>query len=295
MLTMRPKANLERLTSSQSLRDLGFDTRHYPDYENPTKRMHGVDVVLLSCVLDGRGRHFLGHEVFVEDGTSISIVNYGQRHDIVTDGPMDVMNLFVDPTRYPLPIMPGAFQSTLPQLISLDPRLANRSNRIIRIPIGSPQSMRETLLLLHRELRSGRHAYEEIAVHLYTSFLIRLCREAVDNGVTRPAADERLERVRLLLDERFTDRLRLDDLAEHAGMSKTYLCRKFRDYTGRSVFAYLVDRRLESAMHRLRTSDEKIAAIAVESGFSDLGFFNRTFRSRFDTTPGEYRSRVQAP
>ena len=273
--------------------DLGFDTIHYPEYVNPVKQMHGLDVILLSCIFSGHARHYLDNAVFEEDGSSITVVNYGQRHDIVTDGPIDVMNLFIDPTRHTLPVMPGVFQSMLPQLISLHPTLANRSNRVIRIRVASPGAMRATLQLLHDELRTQRYGYQENARHLYTSFLIRLCREATDNGVTRPAADERLERVRALLDERFSERLRLDELAEHAGMSKTYLCRKFRDYTGRSIFEYLVDRRLEAAMQRLRSGNDKIATIAVESGFSDLGYFNRKFRSRLDTTPGEYRSRMR--
>jgi AraC-like DNA-binding protein len=276
-----------------TLGDLGFGTTYYAAYRNETKRMHGLDVVLLSCIFAGRAHHYLDNEVFVEDGASITVVNYGQRHDIVTENSVEVMNLFIDPTRHPLPLMPGVFQSMLPQLISLHPRLANRSNRVIRIAVASPEPMRETLQLLHRELGTQAYGYQENARHLFSSFLIQLCREAADNGVTRPAADERLERVRALLDERFAERLRLDALAEHAGMSKTYLCRKFRDYTGRSIFEYLVDRRLEAAMLRLRSGNDKIATIAIESGFSDLGYFNRKFRGRLDTTPGEYRNRMQ--
>lgn len=275
-----------------ALADLGFDTAYHPAYTNSRKRLHGVDAILLSCVISGQGTHYLAGRAFHEDGSSVSVVNYGQRHDIVTDGPMDVMNLFLDPARHPLPLLPGALQRALTNIISLHPGLANQTNRVVRIPAN--EGLRDTLFLLHGELREAGPGGAESARHLFASFLLQLCRQAALHGVTRLAGDERLERVREAIDRRFAERLRLDELADEAGLSRTYLCRLFREYTGQSVFEYITSRRLEAVLVRLRSSDDKIAVIAAECGFGDLGFFNRTFRERLGTTPGAYRRRMQA-
>ena len=278
-----------------TLSRLGFDLAYYPEYQNPRKRMHGVEVILFSCVLAGRGRHFLDDAVFDEDGTSIAIVNYGQRHDIVTDGPMEVMNLFLDPNRRPLPQLPGELQLVLPQIVTLHPTLSNRTNRVVHVRMSSPQRVRGLLFAMFDELTEAQAGYEESARNLLSSFLILCTREARNTGVIRVPTDARLEGVRAVLDTDYAERIRLADLASTAGMSPTYLCRRFRAYTGRSVFEYLMDRRLEAAMMALRSTDRKISAIALESGFSDLAFFNRTFRKRLGATPGGYRAGGSAP
>jgi len=45
-----------------------------------------------------------------------------------------------------------------------------------------------------------------------------------------------------------------------------HLCRTFRAYPGKTVFQYLIDRRIQAAMVRLRNSDDKIVAIAPQCG-----------------------------
>jgi AraC-like DNA-binding protein len=275
-----------------TLTSIGFDTAYHADYANREKQLHGVDVVLLSCVLSGRGTHYLAGRAFQEDGSSVSIVNYGQHHDIVTDEPMDVMNLFLDPVHHPLPQLPAATGRALANIVTLHPELANRSNRVVRIPAN--QTLKDTLFLLHHELRAGGTGSATSAHHLLASFLIQLVRQAERLGAYRLTGDARVERVRELIDRRFSEPLRLDELAEEAGVSRTYLCRLFREYTGQTVFEYITTRRLEAVLVRLRTGDQKIAVLAAECGFGDLGFFNRTFRSRLGTTPGAYRQRMSA-
>ena len=273
-----------------TLARLGFDLAYYPHYENTRKRMHGIDVILFSCVLSGRGRHYLGDSVFDEDGTSVAVVNYGQQHDIVTDGPMEIMNLFLDPARCLLPKLPGELERVLPQVVTLHPALSNRANRVVHVGVRAPRTVRHLLFAMLDELVGAEPGFEESARNLLGSFLILCAREAHHSGIIRVPADERLELVRARLDAGYADRIRLEELAAVAGMSPTYLCRRFRAYTGRSVFEYLADRRLEAALMALRSTDRKVASIALESGFADLAFFNRTFRKRLDVTPSEYRA-----
>jgi methylphosphotriester-DNA--protein-cysteine methyltransferase len=49
---------------------------------------------------------------------------------------------------------------------------------------------------------------------------------------------------------------------------------------------------LGAIAHRLKASprrDEKISMIALDAGFSDLSYFNRTFRRRYGETPSGIR------
>jgi len=69
------------------------------------------------------------------------------------------------------------------------------------------------------------------------------------------------------------------------------LCRRFKDYTGLTPFAYLAQRRIRAAMQELSNSSDKILTIALNSGFNDIGHFNRKFRELADCSPRQYRQR----
>lgn len=63
--------------------------------------------------------------------------------------------------------------------------------------------------------------------------------------------------------------------------------------TGRSFSQHVLERRLQAAVALLRDPlwrDCKIAEIAAEAGFTDLSYFNRSFRRHFGATPSDMRS-----
>jgi AraC-like DNA-binding protein len=81
-------------------------------------------------------------------------------------------------------------------------------------------------------------------------------------------------------------------VAERLGLSVRYLHRLFED-SGKTFSEHVLERRLERA-HRLlrdpRFAHKKISDVALESGFSDISHFNRSFRQRFDDTPSAVRA-----
>jgi len=52
---------------------------------------------------------------------------------------------------------------------------------------------------------------------------------------------------------------------------------------------YLVNRRIETAMLALQSTDEKVLSIALSSGFNDLSHFNRSFKARTGQSPSAFR------
>ena len=100
-----------------------------------------------------------------------------------------------------------------------------------------------------------------------------------------------MRRVLRHLDARWHESHSLTDLARRARVSREHLCRLFRRETGRSIVEYLHQRRIEQAMMRLDSADDKVIAVAFESGFRDLAQFNRVFRKLTGFTPTEFRRR----
>jgi AraC-like DNA-binding protein len=70
-----------------------------------------------------------------------------------------------------------------------------------------------------------------------------------------------------------------------------HFSRLFHAQTRRNFRSYVNEIRLERSLHFLRDLRYNISDVAPLCGFSDVQYFIRCFRQRFDITPGEYRRR----
>ena len=85
--------------------------------------------------------------------------------------------------------------------------------------------------------------------------------------------------------------LSVDMIALRHGISPGYI-RKLFEGDGTTFTEFVLGQRLARA-HRmlgdLRFSGRTISAIAFESGFGDLSYFNNAFRRRYGMTPSDVR------
>lgn len=77
----------------------------------------------------------------------------------------------------------------------------------------------------------------------------------------------------------------LRTLAQTAGWSPWYLSRRFSAEVGLPVHRYLTRARLRLALHRILHTNDGLAGIATEVGFSSHSHFTSAFRQEFATTP----------
>jgi AraC-like DNA-binding protein len=282
-----------------SLKQYGLAVQHLPRYVNRRESQHSVDVVLLSVIVRGRGRHILGEEVHRETGGSVAVTHYGQAHDIVTDpGGMEIYNVFLDLRSHPLPVMPESLRSTLSAILPLHPGLQHQLNRRVWIRVDRPEQLALSLRRIVEEMNNRSPGALEIIRHSFQVFLIDLCRAAQRRGFVLSQSNHGtfplwVEKLRMEMDERFAAPHDLQAMAGSAGVSVAYLCRLFKAYTGKTVIEYLVERRIQSSMWKLREGDEKIISIALGCGFNDLAYFNRTFKRIVGTTPSAYRAKIK--
>lgn len=72
-------------------------------------------------------------------------------------------------------------------------------------------------------------------------------------------------------------------------LSRVQLDRRMKQMVGKTITAYLLDRRMMYARELLLTSDLPIVDIAVKCGFDDTSYFSRVFRNYHSKTPSEVR------
>jgi AraC-like DNA-binding protein len=100
-----------------------------------------------------------------------------------------------------------------------------------------------------------------------------------------------LVRAKDLADARYSEPLRVEDLARTAGLSRGHFSGEFRRAFGESPHAYLISRRLERAAALLRTTDRSVAEICVAIGLSSAGSFTTSFTRVYGMPPTAYRRR----
>ena len=83
--------------------------------------------------------------------------------------------------------------------------------------------------------------------------------------------------------------LKLPDVLEHLGVSRSYFSTVFKEKTGQSFVEYLTNLRMEKAKEYLRETGLCTYEIAERIGFADPHYFSLSFRRRTGMTPKQYR------
>jgi AraC-like DNA-binding protein len=84
----------------------------------------------------------------------------------------------------------------------------------------------------------------------------------------------------------------LSDMSMLAGMSPSHFAKKFRHSTGLSLQRFVNRRRILRSLESLRT-DDSLASIALDLGFSSQSHFTRIFSDLTGMTPAKYRQSVK--
>ena len=100
---------------------------------------------------------------------------------------------------------------------------------------------------------------------------------------------EKMKTVLKYVEEHYTEKLTIDDMAKLTFYSKSHFMKFFKVNMGTGFTEYLNDYRLTMAARLLKSSDESILMIAEESGFDNLSYFNRIFKRKYGVSPGSYR------
>jgi AraC-like DNA-binding protein len=88
---------------------------------------------------------------------------------------------------------------------------------------------------------------------------------------------------------RFDQPLRVKELAHTAGLSPYQFEQRIRKIFQLTVGQLLQKTRMEVAVQRLRDTDQSIATVALDCGYSDQSAFTRQFRQTIGLSPSEYR------
>ncbi len=131
-------------------------------------------------------------------------------------------------------------------------------------------------------------SWEEISTAVAGQAVL-LSARASDGRGEPLSAEARVTKAVRRIDHEPDGELSLGALASDAGLSPFHFLRVFERITGVTPHQYLLRARLRRAAMCLRSERAKVLDVALDSGFSDLSNFSRSFRAEFGMGPRDYR------
>ncbi len=98
-----------------------------------------------------------------------------------------------------------------------------------------------------------------------------------------------MDRIEQLMRRRIDRSLRLDELAEEAGMSRYHFVRRFREQTGHSPIQYFIHLKMQYACQLLDSDTRSVKQTAAALGYDDAYYFSRLFKKVMGVSPQHYR------
>lgn len=114
-----------------------------------------------------------------------------------------------------------------------------------------------------------------------------------EDTVYVPENEERFNRILLYIKSHYNTKLSLRELSEQFFLNKNYICSLFKKFTGNTFSNYLVNLRIEKSKELLRTTNIPLQLIAEKTGFMDIYYFSKVFKSMSGIPPHKYRVQIQ--
>jgi AraC-like DNA-binding protein len=103
--------------------------------------------------------------------------------------------------------------------------------------------------------------------------------------------EERIQKVINYITDNYMKDLTLVILSEMAFMTTNSFCRYFKARTGKTVFQFIRQFRVNKACQMLINGEKSISDICFDTGFNSLSTFNRIFKSLTSISASEYKSK----
>lgn len=120
--------------------------------------------------------------------------------------------------------------------------------------------------------------------------LVRLS-ECINESAVQPEHDP-IEKSIRYIEQHYAKALTLKEVADSVYLNAAYFSTLFKQRTGKSFIERLTEIRIQEAKRRMVQTDNKIAAIAEHTGFTNIRHFNRVFKNETGMSPKLYRDRI---
>ncbi len=102
-------------------------------------------------------------------------------------------------------------------------------------------------------------------------------------------SDMYIKEISKFIEEHYNEGITVESMAKHLNLSRGYLNKIFKKYTGKSPKEYLTTYRMKKATHLLKTTSIPIGEVGAKVGYPNQLHFSRAFKNFFGVSPKIWR------
>lgn len=167
---------------------------------------------------------------------------------------------------------------------------AQRDYRLIRPDHSSLIRLKTLCEHISEAQHSSQLGSYALASAYLLQFLVQLSRcyyETPSSAMNDVTENAKINQLLSYINENITADLTLDDLAGQLYISKYYLSKIFKQFTGMSTYQYIMKKRLTLSRNMLR-SGVPVTTACMDCGFNDYSNYLKAFKREFGHNPSEY-------
>lgn len=182
-----------------------------------------------------------------------------------------------------------SFPSSFLELVARDSGINTSAIEIVNRFQIRDSTLESLSWAIKREIEQGCPSGRLYLDGLGLSFASRLITQHSNQSSLRVPDHQlnglRLKKVLSFIEEQLARDLKLENIAEVAGVGVSHLQTLFRNAVGISVYQYVLQRRVERAKTLLANRDLSIADVADAAGFADQSHMARIMKRMLGNTP----------
>lgn len=140
-----------------------------------------------------------------------------------------------------------------------------------------------------------KYAGREIAIIMAKAYMIDIDRFSQSPFIMfqgqKDHDDEAIQKAQQYIEEKFDDRITVEELADKFAVGRRTLERRFKKATGNTVVEYMQRVKIEAAKRSFETSRKNISEVMFDVGYTDTKAFRDVFKKITGLTPVEYRNK----
>lgn len=147
------------------------------------------------------------------------------------------------------------------------------------------KELKELLEKINEELKvkdNNDKKNEELRINQFKELELEKIK---NNGKYSKAIQNAME----YIEDNYSKHISLSDISKHVYLSHEYFSRLFKEEVGENFVTYLSMYRIKAARKIIKNEDKKISQIALEVGYTNAGYFSKSYKKYLGVSPEDDR------
>lgn len=257
--------------------------------------VHTHDFIEIEYIWKGSGYQIVNGESYYVERGDIILLNVGDKHTYKPNGEMGVIDCLINPRFFSSGLSTDDAVDVL--TLSLFKEFRKDVDKLTPKISLSKQDMLDVEIILYNmfhEFAEKSQGYVTALKGYCYVLMTKILRGMVPEGSSGMYTEIAgiIPKILEYIEENYNERLTLKQLAEESFYNPNYLSTLFKEYVGKTFSEYVTEKRMESAIELLRSTDQSIEQICYQVGYSSRKQFYRHFRAYTGVTPKQYRDKT---